>query len=699
MHTLQPGYAAGPTRRVAGLLMLALLAAWRATPAPPPGMPAEPPPVGRHPAFGPPPRLRYAFAEAFAPDTPSPGPAAARERWAQLLRRADELLARPAEVPAESGDWYFYYACPEHNAPLVPRDGQHACPTCGKAYADERTRRAYATILHDRANDAVLALAQAWHVSRHEPYGREAWRILTRYAELYPGWERHDRWGRKGLLAVIGGRRYAQSLDEAFGIIRLAKAYDLLHDLPAVTPPERAAVEQRVFLDTVDSIYAFYPLYDGRNNHMTWFNAAAATVAATLARPDMLDRAVNGPRGLRWQFRESVTRDGLWYEGTLAYHFYALSAVVETVEAARVGGIDLTTEPALKAMFRAPLRLAYPNGQLPAINDGDRATLDGYRGAYAFAAATWPDPAFHAFAADGRLDELPSELFADAGLAYLRRGRGPAAVTAVLDFGPHGGHHGHPDKLNLMLYALGREIFLDPGRLTYRCPEYESWTRQSVAHNTVVIDGRSQEPATGQLLLSRTQAAHDAVAADAGAVYPGAQLRRALVLSDRLLVDLTWVRTPQPAAIDWLLHGRAALELHTPGGPAATTPGQAAGYQHLADLRTPQPSRRLDAAWRLPDGRALHTTLLCDAEATYWTGTGIGYELAQRAPFLLARRRATTAVFAAVHDLSGDGSAAGASDLTVDREGTIALCAGPPQARLTVTWNAGADGTSLSVSP
>ena len=33
---------------------------------------------------------------------------------------------------------------------------------------------------------------------------------------------------------------------------------------------------------------------------------------------------------MRWQLKHSVGADGLWYEGTMAYQFYALSAIMET---------------------------------------------------------------------------------------------------------------------------------------------------------------------------------------------------------------------------------------------------------------------------------------------------------------------------------------------------------------------------------
>ena len=41
--------------------------------------------------------------------------------------------------------------------------------------------------------------------------------------------------------------------------------------------------------------------------------------------------------------------------------------------------------------------------------------------------------------------------------------------------------HGHPDKLQLLLFVQGREWLLDPGRLDYSHKEHKTWYRQTVA--------------------------------------------------------------------------------------------------------------------------------------------------------------------------------------------------------------------------
>ena len=79
--------------------------------------------------------------------------------------------------------------------------------------------------------------------------------------------------------------------------------------------------------------------------------------------------AVDDPqRGFRAQIARGVTDDGLWYEGSLGYHHYTMSALWPLAEAARLQGVDLFSDR-FRSMFDAPLNLALPDGQAPGFND------------------------------------------------------------------------------------------------------------------------------------------------------------------------------------------------------------------------------------------------------------------------------------------------------------------------------------------
>lgn len=587
------------------------------------------------------------------------------------VRATEALLQAPVTPPKGWGNWVFYYACPDDGATLHAKSAaEHVCPRCKKSYTDERTAQAYRTLLHDRVNAAALQLGWAYAYTGEERYAREVRRILLQYADDYAGYpKRRDRWGREGWLARLGGRRYSQSLDEAVGILPLAKAYDLTRAAAAWDEAARQHVEADFFRATADTL--LYANLDV-NNHQTWYNAGLMAIASVLRDPRLVDRVLTMRGGYRDQLQRSLGADGLWHEGSMAYHNYALQAMIEIVDAGRRLGLPLHEEPRFQAMLLAPLKCAYPNGQFPAINDSDPGTIDSFRPAFLWGWRTFGEVRFaRAYAGSDRQklsallgpDALPGpvvetkpENLADAGLAVLRRGSGADAACLMLDYGPHGGGHGHYDKLNIVLFSGGREWLLDPGRLTYSHKEYKTWVKHTAAHNTVTLGGRSQSATTGKLLWFDVRDAYCACAAESDGAYAGAKLTRYLLLTDAMLVDVFDVEAEQATRIDWFAHALSqALEPvgeRRPGAP--TVPGNEDGYPHLTQALAWDVKGATQ--WDFIAGPKQRLRLWLDGadREKIFTCTGIGYSTDAQVPCLIRRREGKQARFIAVYDLSAD---------------------------------------------
>ena len=135
-------------------------------------------------------------------------------------------------------------------------------------------------------------------------------------------------------------------------------------------------------------------------------------------------------------------------------------------------------------------------------------------------AAEWPGPVV-----------LPEQ-----GLAILRAPRGMGHYVS-LDYGPPGGGHGHPDRLNVQF----PHWVVDPGTGAYVDPTLH-WYRSTLAHAAPLVDERSQPPTTGRLLGFDVTADPELQAAAAEAeIAPGVVARRYLVLTRDYLVDhLAW---------------------------------------------------------------------------------------------------------------------------------------------------------------
>ncbi len=620
------------------------------------------------PIFAAPPRLAVTAQELAAMQSASNATA----QRAAAVRAAQPLIDNPPPLPDGYGSWIFYYACPTDGATLQMLTlTEHKCPACGKIYKDARTVAAYRCLMHHTIENAAITLGWAYAWTGDERYAQGVRRILMRLADDYASYPaRRDRWGMVSVFAPLGGRRYVQSLDEAIGVIRLAKGYDLTRNAKAWSEADHKHVEEDFFRATADSIARFTQT----SNHQTWFNAGMIAVGSTLGDAALIERVLNMRNGVLDQLENNIGADGLWNEGTIAYHNYALQALIETVNITRRLGMRLQDHPKIISAITGPLHVAYPNGQYPAINDSDNCNLGAFAGAFEWGWNTYHDPVLAQAFAHGNAEKLkqligsnavvqwppalPSETLAGAGLVILRRGRDTNAVCAFLDYGPHGGNgHGHFDKLNLMLFANGREWLLDPGRISYAHKEYKTWVKTTAAHNTVTLGGNSQEPHTGKLLWFSDGPVWAAAAIESTNAYADASLRRYLALGDRVLVDVFEVKATSKTQIDLLAHSTAQLVAPIGDVPAGKPikPGSRDGYQHLTAATVRELDR--DSQWEFKDGRQrLMAWLVHEPGEQLITCLGIGYNTGQKTPTLIRRRHDRETRFICVYDLSGDGA-------------------------------------------
>jgi hypothetical protein len=99
--------------------------------------------------------------------------------------------------------------------------------------------------------------------------------------------------------------------------------------------------------------------------------------------------------------------------------------------------------------------------------------------------------------------------FADAGIAILRTESAYSPEIWVrCDGGPHGflsiAAHAHADALSVELRRGGIDILADPGTYCYHGePQWRSYFKSTIAHNTAEIGGQSQSADGGPFLWTR----------------------------------------------------------------------------------------------------------------------------------------------------------------------------------------------------
>ena len=511
------------------------------------------------------------------------------------------------KLPPEGGQWTLWYVCPTHGVRLqFGGPGRNVCPIDNRNFTGRPFDQVVYAWRHTDNAEAARDNALAYRFTGKLEYARAAARILEAYAAAYAGYPIHDKDDK--LNTKSGARVGAQTLDEAGWLIPIAWAYDLIADSGALDSTSRATIE-RDLLRAAAAVIARNNA--GVSNWQSWHNSAIGAVGFALDDPALIASAIDGPDGFRFQMRESVLGDGAWYEGAWGYHFYALDPLCQLAEMAARAGIDLYADMPLRRMFEAPLRMAMPDFSLPPFNDSGAVNVAAsYDRLYEIAWQRYNDPAFGAVPgrrARGRealfwgAASLPesqpsapaSAVFEESGNAVLRAG---GDHYLALKFGPHGGWHGHYDKLGFISYARGGGMAVDPGTQSYAAPTHETWDKVTLAHNTVIVDEKTQAEATGELLAFAALPSVSAVRASAGPAYKQARLERTLILTPDYAVDLFDARSTDGAEhrFDWIYHNNGALSTALPLQPASGLP-RTNGYQHLSGAR----AAATDAGWQV----------------------------------------------------------------------------------------------------
>ena len=455
----------------------------------------------------------------------------------------------------------------------------------------------------------------------------------------------------------------SQTLSEAKWLVPLAFGYDLVRGaMPA-------AERERFETDVLRNAAAVIRRNDmGASNWQSWHNAALLAVGLLTNDHALAGLAVDGPSGFRFQLREGITPDGPWHEGSWGYHFFALDPLLLTREMAVRAGLPVPEASALKRMFDAPLGCVLPDGTLPSFNDSGSTRLASEARFYDIGYQLFHDPRYlnvlqgrprtlesllwgAATLPEGAPAPLTSEVLPTAGIALLRvRG---SDHTIAIKFGPHGGGHGHFDKLSFVSYANGKHLAVDPGTQAYGAKSHATWDKMTVAHNTIAVDEQSQAAATGRLLDWTAGPDMTAIRVSAGPVYPNVEIERTMVLTPAYALDIVDARSTDSAVhqFDWLYHNFGTVSVAgLPLEPYTKLPA-ANGYQHLTKTRAAAVAGDWQVDFTQP-GSNLRVHMLGSDGTTVVIGQGLGPDLRVPVPFVMARRRGTAAHFVALYEPS-----------------------------------------------
>jgi hypothetical protein len=592
----------------------------------------------------------------------------AKASWEELKARVDRQMRKPVVLPPRGGNWSHNYVCPEHGArlrqgkQLGPWQWEHICPVGDHVLKGDPSKatldfdgNAIANVHADYARE-VVDDGLVYQVMGDVRYAARARQILLAYADRYLTYPVHDNQGHPG---GRGGHVASQSLTEATWLIEIAQGADLVWN--TLSDADRNTITDKMLRPALNEI--IIPQKYGIHNIQCREDSAIGLVGYLLNDAKLISLAIDDPKfGFRAQMEHGVEPGGFWLEGSTGYHFFAMDGMWPLMEAARNCGTDLYGRE-FKSLFDGPMSLAMPDLVLPNFNDSGLSPLRSHGDIYELAVARYHDAAYDALIPKNRSSRMAllfgatnvqsGELQAAAssrnltgpGYAILENGTNSNATWLALKYGPHGGGHGHPDKNGFILYAHGEIVAPDVGTHAYGSPLHTGWDKTTLAHNTLVVDGKSQEPAQGKCLAFGSERGVDFSVTDAGPIYPGVHfVRTAAMLTPEVIVFVDQIEADAMHTFDLAYHQVGTWEELPEGKPWSSNEG--AGYKYFSEA-TVRVESSAKCALSTKISSSLHPWItLAETEPTdVVTGYGIWKTTEDKVPMLVQRRRGRQTVF------------------------------------------------------
>jgi hypothetical protein len=542
-----------------------------------------------------------------------------------------------------------------------PKDG-------GGGYTHERHKKNYKLMY-----DAGII----YQLTKDDKYANYVRDMLLNYAELYPKLPLHPK---RKMGKQNPGKLFWQSLNEAVWLVYTSQAYDLI--LPSLSNQEKETIEQGLFHPIVNFLSVGSPeTFNKVHNHGTWTTAAVGMTGYVLGELEWVEQALygldkSGKGGFLRQLDELFSPQGYYNEGPY-YQRYALMPFVTFAKAIEANQperkiFEYRDGIVLKAIDTT-IQLSYNKLFFP-INDAIKSKgtdtielVNGVTIAYGLTKDTGllsiaksqnqtlltGDGLKVAKALDSHL-ETPYN-FKTIAFGDGNDGKQGALVIMRQDVGgeqallfkpaAQGLGHGHFDKLTWQFYDRGQEIVSDYGAARFLnveakfggryLPENDTWAKQTIAHNTVVVDetthfnasvkkGNANHP---ELLFFEKDDHITVSSANIDSAYQGVSLTRTMALIElpslnkSLVIDVFDVKSDEKHQYDLPVHYKGHLISTDFKLDTALTSlpvlGDKNGYQHLwLKAKATPASGTSQITWLNENGRFYTQSSLMDGKSS-----------------------------------------------------------------------------------
>jgi len=581
---------------------------------------------------------------------------------------------------------------------------------------------------HNRHKQNYITMNGAgvlWQLTGEVKYMEYVRDMLIAYADMYPSLGMHPV--RK---SYAPGKLFWQSLNEAVWMVYVSQAYDSISG--DLSEEERSKIESQLLIPYADFLSIETPeVFNRVHNHGVWAAAAVGMTGFALDNDELVQRALygveTGPKdeevgaGFLTQLDQLFSPDGYYTEGPY-YQRYALMPYMLFAQAIDNNKPELKIfeyrDQILKKAVLATLQLTSTDGRFFPFNDALKSM--------SYMATELVHAVDIVYAADPSQKELLSivqeqntVIISDAGLAVaravkngetkpfkweskeftdgpkgeqgavgvLRSGPGKDEQCVIMKYASQGMGHGHFDRLTIQLYDGANEILQDYGAARYvnveykhggrYLPENKTWAKQSIAHNTVVVDNATQF--NGNLkeasltssepwIFNGDEEKLKVMSAKELYAYNGVKIQRTLALiqdcdeiEHSIVVDIIKLNAAEPHNYDLPYHYLGQFMASNLDYKAETTVknalGTKDGYQHLWLDGEADASEGVNKLVWLNNGR-FYTLLNETKEGDQVLFTRIGandpeFSLRNEPSVILRRKNTSSTVFVSAIEVHG----------------------------------------------
>ncbi len=435
------------------------------------------------------------------------------QKWLAAQRAdVDDWMQKRHDKTEWVTGWEHDFVSPKDGSfltftPDEPGEATLSSSSDPKVKLTPKLHAAWVCFFRERHAEKMVAAARLYRLTGDTRYAEWAAAQIDFYADNL------DQWPAHGSVRIMW-----QSLDEAVILIRWLDAARELGDF--VTPARKQRWCETLFTPEARSLETSYQTI---HNIACWQRSAVGQVALYCHDDALWKSAVDGEFGIRNQIKLGITGDYLWYEQSLHYNNYVVRALAPFFEYAMMAGrgASLQTEmESLEDLMLSPLRMYFPDGQLPNPADGAKPgfapTPEVLKKSHA-PGVNEDDPHFLAWFARlfptklgvnlasqeknwdtlidplapspaGELPVVTSLNLESSRMAIIRSG--PWQV--YFHYGQLAASHSQAEALNFEAFYNQTDVTHDPGTPGYGSPLTGQYYKTGLAHNVPLVDGVGQ---------------------------------------------------------------------------------------------------------------------------------------------------------------------------------------------------------------